>query len=195
MFGRESMPNCVPEMYREQFEREGRAYELRENAAQRYEENRKRLRVAISKGFPTLDYGGYSECYKCESKDSQTQRGKDDDFDIIICLNPKCECHKKYGTEMPHNSKNVEELAATGTEKDTPYSDRLKKLELLDGVISVTNVKKFAMANYKLGGDTIVECMEDNEIQKLVDKKGKTGIIDMMYLNYSQWLDIQSTIW
>jgi len=194
MFKRESIPNCVPEMYREQFEREERTYEL---SARKYEENRERLRVAISKGFPTLDYGGYSECYKCELKEgsSLTQRGENDDFEVIICLNPKCECHKKYGTEMPQKLINVEEPVAAETEKDIPYQEQLKKLELLDGVVSVAIVKEFAMANYNIGGDTIIECMDDNEIRKLIDERGKTGVIDVMYLNYSRWLDVQSTVW
>ena len=36
-------------------------------------------------------------------------------------------------------------------------------------MLTIEQVKKLAMKNYEKGGDTIVECYEDKEIQELID--------------------------
>ena len=41
--------------------------------------------------------------------------------------------------------------------------------------ITVAEVKKLAMANYSKGGDGVIECMEDHEIQKAIDEGWTTS--------------------
>ena len=89
-----NIPNCVPEYYRQQEEREEHEYEqmLKRNAY--YEESKFRLKWAKRRGQPILDFGGYDECYKCKKK-FNVQIDAENDFCTIICYDKNCVCHKK----------------------------------------------------------------------------------------------------
>ena len=88
------IPNCVPEYYRQQEEREEHEYEqlLKRNAY--YEESKSRLERAKRCGQPILNFGGYNACYNCKKK-FDVQIDAEDDFCTIICYDKNCVCHKK----------------------------------------------------------------------------------------------------
>ena len=93
-----SIPNCVPEYYREQQEKLDREYELMERRQEHYQANRQKLDAAARSGLPILDYGGYAPCRKCPDADRDTMRDDDDDICLVICHNPSCPEHKKHQT-------------------------------------------------------------------------------------------------
>lgn len=92
----DNIPNCVPEMFREQFEREAREAELRWERAEHYNANQKKLAKANADGYPVLDYGGYDACWECKDADHDTQTADGDDFCRVICKNPSCPEHEKH---------------------------------------------------------------------------------------------------
>ena len=87
------IPNCVPEYFREKFEREAHEAELRWQRAEHYNANKEKLKKAYEAGLPVLSYGGYDECQSCKDADYDTQANDDDDFCNVICQNPDCEKH------------------------------------------------------------------------------------------------------
>lgn len=89
------IPNCVPEYFREQFEREEREAQLNWERMEHYKANQKKLKEAHEAGMPVLDYGGYDACLHCENADHDTQIGFEDDFGCVICHNPDCAEHGK----------------------------------------------------------------------------------------------------
>ena len=91
-----SIPNCVPEWFREQFERDEREAELEHVREMGYEANRKKLKEAREAGCPILDFGGYEACLHCKDADHDTQTSFEDDFDSVICRNPDCPEHRKH---------------------------------------------------------------------------------------------------
>ena len=95
----DSIPNCVPEWFREQFEKSEREAELEYERQEYYKKNQKKIKEAQEKGYPILDFGGYEACLHCEYADHDTQAGKDDDFDSVICHNPDCPEHEKHKEE------------------------------------------------------------------------------------------------
>lgn len=99
MLFNDSIPNCIPEYFREQQEKLDREYELMEQRQQRYLANQQKLGVAVRSGLPILDYGGYTPCRECPSADHDTMRDDDDDFCLVICHNPSCAEHKNHQTE------------------------------------------------------------------------------------------------
>lgn len=88
------LPNCVPEYFREQFEREAHEAELRWERTEHYKKNRQKRQQAYKAGLPILDYGGYDTCQNCTDADHDTQISDDDDINCIICHNPDCPEHK-----------------------------------------------------------------------------------------------------
>lgn len=90
------IPNCVPEWFRERFEKEEREARLEHERQEGYEANRKKLEEAREAGYPILDFGGYGACLHCKDADHDTQTSFEDDFDSIICRNPNCPEHKKH---------------------------------------------------------------------------------------------------
>ncbi len=90
------IPDCVPEMFREQFERDAREAELEHNRNEHYKANRKKREEAREQGYPILDFGGYDACRHCSYADYDTQISFDDDFDSLICLDPDCSEHQKH---------------------------------------------------------------------------------------------------
>ena len=90
------IPNCVPEYFREQFEKEEREAQLESEREEHYEANRKKREEAYKAGCPILDYGGYDACLHCEHADHDTQTSFEDDFDSVICHNPDCPEHRKH---------------------------------------------------------------------------------------------------
>lgn len=92
------IPNCVPEYYREQEEREQHEYEKACRRAEYYAESKRRLKWAQVYGDPILDFGGYNECWSCKKK-FDVQTSVEDDFCRVICYNRDCECHKKGETK------------------------------------------------------------------------------------------------
>ena len=87
------IPNCVPEYFREKFEREAHEAELHEKLKEHYIANKGKMKKAYEAGLPVLPYGGYDECRSCKDADYDTQTDDDDDFANIICHNPNCERH------------------------------------------------------------------------------------------------------
>lgn len=183
----DGIPNCVPEYFREEQERQEREYELMEARREGYKRDTEKLEKAIQDGYPVLDYDGYPECCFCTQKESVIVN-EYDDMGTIICRNKSCECHKRkeeehMATEKEHGS----------NEKGGFTIKDYKNQELLDE-LTVENVKSFARKNYSKGGDCIIECMEDAEIAELMKKNGKQAVLDQMYCWYMKCLDIQSTI-
>ena len=89
----ETIPSCVPEFYREQFEDADAAFDRRMMDEERYIANRRKLAEAHESGLPVLDYGGYGCCCICPHADWDTQTSEDDDFDSVICHDPRCHAH------------------------------------------------------------------------------------------------------
>ena len=89
-----NIPDCVPEYYRQQEEREEYEYErmLKRNAY--YEKSKRRLDQAKRCGQPVLGFGGYDACYNCKKK-FDVQVDAEDDFCTIICYDKNCVYHKK----------------------------------------------------------------------------------------------------
>lgn len=51
------IPNCVPEYFREQFEKEEHEAQLRWERMEHYKANQKKRKEAYEAGFPVLDFG------------------------------------------------------------------------------------------------------------------------------------------
>ncbi len=90
------IPNCVPEYFREKFEREEHETQLRWERQEHYIANRKKMTEAYEAGLPILDYGGYEACQNCKNADFNTQTAEDDDIGCVICHNPNCPEHEKH---------------------------------------------------------------------------------------------------
>lgn len=90
------IPNCVPEYFREKFEREEQEAALCWERQEHYRENRQKMNKAYEAGLPVLDYGGYDACICCKDADHDTQTSEDDDIGCIICHNPNCPEHGKH---------------------------------------------------------------------------------------------------
>ncbi len=88
------LPNCVPEYFREQFEREAHEAELRWERTEHYNTNRQKIKNSSEAGLPILPYGGYDDCQNCINADHDTQTSDDDDICTVICHNPSCLVHK-----------------------------------------------------------------------------------------------------
>ena len=93
------LPNCVPEYFREQFEREEHEAELRWERTEHYNTNRQKIKNASEAGLPVLLYGGYNGCQCCRDADHDTQTSDDDDICCVICHNPDCPEHRKHKGE------------------------------------------------------------------------------------------------
>lgn len=89
-----SIPNCVPEYYREQEEKEQHEYEKMCARDEYYKESKRRFKEAKEKQLPILSFGGYGECWNCKKK-FDVQFDEEDDFCTIICYDKGCECHRK----------------------------------------------------------------------------------------------------
>ena len=94
-----SIPDCVPEWFREQFERDEREAELEWERREHYKENQEKLKEARKQGYPILDFGGHDACLHCRFSDHDTQTGLEDDFGSVICHNPGCPEHEKHKEE------------------------------------------------------------------------------------------------
>lgn len=90
------IPNCVPEMFREQFEREEREAQLNWERMEHYKANKKKLEESSDAGMPVPDYGGYDACLHCKDADHDTQTDFEDDFNCVICHNPDCPEHGRH---------------------------------------------------------------------------------------------------
>jgi hypothetical protein len=177
-------------MYREREERSYREYEQEQHWNEMYSKNKEKLEKAFQDGLPIIPYSGYPECMNCTKKDEDTRTGKEDDFCNIICLDPKCPCHEKAEDSQAGSAENEN----SDNESGDDYCLQLKEIALLD-TLTVENVKSFAKLNYQKGGDCIIECMEDKEIQVLIESRGKDGVIDEMQTWYYEVLDVRNTIW
>ena len=87
------IPNCVPEYFREKFEREEHEAELQWKRAEHYNANKEKMKKAYEDELPVLPYGGYDACQSCKDADHDTQTNDDDDFGNVICHNPNCGRH------------------------------------------------------------------------------------------------------
>lgn len=181
------LPNCVPEYFREQEEAYERECELAEKRNSHYLKNREKLRKAQEDGFPILNYEGYPECHNCSNKDSDTQVSEMDDFATIICLNKDCPCHK-----LTQKEKNSEAETSDFSETEFTIDDYVSKELLEKGTVEA--VKEFAGKNYSKGGDAIIECLEDSQIEQLL-KDGPAAVLNYMYTWYMQCEDVRKTIW
>ena len=63
--------------------------------------------------------------------------------------------------------------------------------------MTVKEVFDFAMKNYEVGGDVVVECWEDSDIQDAIDDGAITerDWRDIFNLYYFTRLDVEKTIW
>lgn len=95
-FSNDGIPNCVPEYYRELFEREEHEAELCWEQQEHYNANKEKMKEAYEADLPILDYGGFDACLHCEDADHDTQTGFEDDFCRVICHNPDCPEHRKH---------------------------------------------------------------------------------------------------
>ena len=98
-FAYESIPDCVPEFYREQQEERDRRYDLAMRRRARYQANRRKLDAAAEAGLPVLSFGGYDACRECPRADDDTQTDDEDDICCVICHSPTCPEHMKNRTE------------------------------------------------------------------------------------------------
>ena len=94
-----SIPNCVPEYYREQKEKLEHEYELMEQRQEHYRANQQKLDAAVKSGLPILEHDGYDSCRECPDADHDTMRDDDDDICLMICHNPSCPEHKIHQTK------------------------------------------------------------------------------------------------
>ncbi len=92
----DSIPNCVPEYFREQQEKYERECELYWQSLEHYKANQKKLKEAYEAGLPILSYGGYDACLHCKDADFDTQTFAEDDMGDVICHNPDCPEHEKH---------------------------------------------------------------------------------------------------
>ena len=90
------IPNCVPEYFREQFEREEHEAELLLERQNHYNANQQKMHEAYKAELPILYYGGYDTCQRCKDADYNTQTSEDDDIGCVICHNPHCPEHEKH---------------------------------------------------------------------------------------------------
>lgn len=95
----DNLPNCVPEYFREMFEREEHEAELRWELTDHYNANKLKMEKAYEAGLPVLLYGGYNGCQYCRDADHDTQTNDDDDICCVICHNPDCPEHRKHKGE------------------------------------------------------------------------------------------------
>ena len=89
-----SIPNCVPEYYRELQERAEHEYEIECKRAEYYEESKRRLDEAHQLNYPVLLYCGHYECHNCTKK-FDLQLDDEDDMCALVCYDKSCECHKR----------------------------------------------------------------------------------------------------
>lgn len=92
----DTVPNCVPEYYREQEEERGRRFDLAMQRRAHYLENRRKLDEAVRAGLPILDFGGYGSCGGCPKADDDTATDDEDDIGRVICGDPACPEHMKH---------------------------------------------------------------------------------------------------
>ena len=85
-FPNESIPDCVPEIYRAWQEERDRRYELTMQRRERYQANRRKLNAAAEAGLPILDFGGYDACGGCPHADDNTQTDDEDDICQVSLL-------------------------------------------------------------------------------------------------------------
>ena len=90
------IPNCVPEYYRAQQEREEYEYEKMCKLHEYYEESSLRLEEANEQGYPVLYFGGYGSCKSCTKK-FDVQVNEEDDMCALVCYDVNCVCHKNGG--------------------------------------------------------------------------------------------------
>lgn len=90
-----SMPNCVPEFYREQEEREERKYELRHKREIGYQADCEILSKAEELHLPVLYFCGYYKCNDCMNRSKELITDEDDDLCRFVCYNPYCDEHSK----------------------------------------------------------------------------------------------------
>lgn len=58
--------------------------------------------------------------------------------------------------------------------------------------MTVADVKKLAMENYEKGGDVIIECYDDSQIQDMLNAKwGKEDFLKMFKENVDDWNEHQ----
>ena len=96
---RQGIPNCVPELYREQEEERDRRYDMAARHRARYRANRRKLDEAVRAGLPVLTFGGHGPCWECQSADHDTMTGDEDDICRVICRDPSCRCHRTHQNE------------------------------------------------------------------------------------------------
>lgn len=94
----EPMPDCVPELYRQQQEEQDRQYDLAVQRRIGYLANQRKIDEALRTGLPILYYGGYYACRECPDADDDTRTDDEDDLDCVICRNPDCPEHKNHRT-------------------------------------------------------------------------------------------------
>ena len=94
-----SIPNCVPEFYRERQEERDRQFDQAMQRRERYQANRRKLDAAVEAGLPILSFGGYDACRECPRADDDTQTDDEDDICCVICHSPTCPEHMKNRTE------------------------------------------------------------------------------------------------
>ena len=91
-----SLPNCVPEYFREQQEKYESECELHFQRLEHYEANQKKMDDAAEKGLPIIPYDGYTACQNCKDADFDTMTWEEDDIGNVICHNPECPEHKRH---------------------------------------------------------------------------------------------------
>lgn len=183
-------PDCVPEYYRSQQAEAEHRLELQEKERERYRANEEKLNEAAKEGYPILMYEGYAECLFCKKRDSDTVTCENDDMGRIICLDKNCIYHQKENSFSEEDGRCKEESQSCCEF----VRDNYKNQELLEE-LTLENAKKFARINYNTGGDAIIECMDDAQIEDVIRKFGKKGILDVMYDWYMRCEDVEKTIW
>lgn len=94
--GRDFIPNCVPEYFREQQGKYERECELYWQRQEHYTANREKMEMAFATGLPILEYGGHEACQNCKDADPDTMTCEYDDMENVICRNPGCPEHRKH---------------------------------------------------------------------------------------------------
>lgn len=133
-FGDSGLPNCVPEMFREQLEREEREAELRWEREEIYAANRVKLQAAREAGNIILDFGGYDACRECKDADHDTQTFDEDDFCSVICRNPDCPEHERRRKQEEEERRPLtdDELGLVGEHVEAYFKAHLPKFTVLD---------------------------------------------------------------